>query len=175
MATMPHLPATITEAELHSIPADYQEAYLDMDDGTLTLSKRVANFITEKLTEIEQLEKERDAELAQLDSKLSTAKAARNADTIDAQLKAALLAAGATGTLIPGAIALLREQHAFEVEDGYDGAPVITAQTEGGLHSLTGLVESFLDSDEGAAFRPRRPAPNDGYFANLMADLKQRR
>ncbi len=176
MAKMPHLRASITEAELQSVQEEYREAYLDYEDnGSLTLNKRIAQFICEKLTEIEQLEKERDGEIKKRDTDLITAKAARNSETVDAQLKAALIAAGAAPTLIPGAIALLREQHTFEVEDGYDGQPVIAAQTEAGLHSVDVLVENFLDSDEGAAFRPKRPQPNDGYFTSLVAGLKQRR
>ena len=49
------------------------------------------------------------------------------------------------------------------------------AQTPTGLHSIDGLVEAFLDSDEGASFAPKRTAPNDAYFASLIAGLKQRR
>jgi hypothetical protein len=176
MATMPHLPATLTADELHTIEVDYQPAYIDdNDDGNLRLSKRVANLICEKLTEIEQLVKERDEGIATRDAQLAKSQAARTNETIATALKSALLTAGATEKLIPGAVALLRQQHTFEVETGYADEKIVTAQTDAGLHSLPMLVENFLESDEGAGFRPKRPAPNDGYFTSLMESLRQPR
>ncbi|TRC76892.1 hypothetical protein FJV83_24170 [Mesorhizobium sp. WSM4307] len=127
--------------------------------------------------EIERLEKAQADLAAKHEADMAQEKQARKQERINATLLSTCEAAGIPSGLIEGAIAMLSKQATFDVDDSYafGSAPVI-ANSGGTLNSIETLVENFLDSDSGAAFRgKRRAAPSDGYFSSLLADLKARR
>ncbi|RUV08162.1 hypothetical protein EOA79_01455 [Mesorhizobium sp. M1A.F.Ca.IN.020.03.2.1] len=166
------LPRRIAADALDGIPEAYRAAYLEEDDPSkgFRLSTSVADVIRDGTAEIAALE----AQLAELPVKREAAiaaeKQARKQEKIDATLHSTCEAAGIPEKLIEGAIAILSGNTTFEVDESYEfGGGVVVATRDGVQNSVEGLVESFLDSDEGAGFRGKRRAPpSDGYFTSLL-------
>jgi hypothetical protein len=123
-----------------------------------------------------EIEAARDVMVAKREADLAAIRKQNDDTAIDRALTRVLVAAGVKEGLIGGAIALLREGAAFEVEKGYQDEIVIMAKTpDGFLHSLDLYAKCFLDSDDGAGFRSANAGPGDSYFTDLVAGLKQRR
>ncbi|RWF64851.1 hypothetical protein [Mesorhizobium sp.] len=143
---------------------------------------KLDEFFWKGLREPYELEMERlEKELADLKAKhekdVVAEKQARKQDKIDSTLHSACKDAGIPDGLMEGAIAILTAKATFEVDESYEfGGGVVIANSGGHLNSVEGLVENFLDSDEGAGFRgKRRAAPSDGYFTALLSGMKERR
>ncbi|TIP05705.1 MAG: hypothetical protein E5X72_06120 [Mesorhizobium sp.] len=127
--------------------------------------------------EYEKLEQQMSDLKAKHEKDVEAEKQARKQDKIDSTLHSACKDAGIPDGLMEGAIAILTAKATFEVDESYEfGGGVVIANSGGNLNSVEGLVENFLDSDEGAGFRgKRRAAPSDDYFSSMLKGMKERR
>lgn len=172
--------APLHVANIEDVPDTHRDWYVETGKGGKK-AFRLVEHIWKELREpfehqVAELERQRTEMIAANSTNLDRERALRKAERINTALSAALRSAGVSAGLVAGATALLSDSNSFEVDATYDGAGVIImAQTQTGMHSIDGLVEAFLESDEGAAFAPKRTVPNDAYFASLIAGLKQRR
>lgn len=172
--------APLHVANIADVPPTHADWYEPTGKGGKK-AFRLVEHIWKELREpfehqVAELERQRAELIANSEANLERARALHKAERINTALSAALKSAGVSAGLVAGAAALLSDSNSFEVEPTYDGTGIVVmAQTPTGMHSIDGLVEAFLDSDEGLAFAPKRTAPNDAYFASLIAGLKQRR
>lgn len=162
-----------------SVPEDYRDCYNPLgEDGEYRLKDLYWNELRLPFErEYEKIEREMSDLKAKHETDVVAAKQARKQDKIDATLHNACKDAGIPDGLVEGALAILSEKATFEVDESYEfGGGVVIANCGGSLNSVEVLVESFLDSDEGAGFRgKRRAAPSDGYFSSLLSGMKARR
>ncbi|TGQ08703.1 MULTISPECIES: hypothetical protein [unclassified Mesorhizobium] len=166
------LPRRIAADALDDIPEAYRAAYVEEEDPSrgFRLVTSVADVIRDGSAQIAALKAQFDGLKTKYETDLATAKQSRVQDKIDAALYSTCKDAGVPDGLMEGAIALLSRDTTFEVDESYEfGGGTVIATRDGRRHSVEGLVESFLDSDEGAGFRgKRRAAPSDGYFTGLL-------
>ncbi|TWI33041.1 THO complex subunit 7 family protein [Mesorhizobium tianshanense] len=169
-----------TVRNIEDVPETHRDWYLPeagKEDGRYILNHEIWKKVREPYErEVERIEKAMADLKAKHETDLEREKQVRKREKIDATLRSTCEDAGIPAGLIEGVIALLSEESTFEVDDSYEFGGVVIANSNGTLNSVEALVENFLDSDEGAAFRgKRRAAPSDGYFASLIAGLKERR
>ncbi|RVC64390.1 hypothetical protein [Mesorhizobium sp.] len=161
-----------------SVPEDYRDCYNSDPAGDYKLKDLYWNELRLPFErEYEKLEREMSDLKAKHEKDVVAEKQARKQDKIDSTLHSACKGAGIPDGLMEGAIAILTAKATFEVDESYEfGGGVVIANSGGHLNSVEGLVENFLDSDEGAGFRgKRRAAPSDGYFTALLSGMKERR
>lgn len=171
--------APLHVANIADVPPTHADWYFETGKGGKK-AFRLVEHIWKELREpfehqVAELERQRDELIATNAANLERERALRRAAQVNTALSFALKAAGVSAGLVNGAAALLADSHSFEVEPTYDGTHLVMAQTPAGMHSVVGLVEAFLESDDGKAFAPKRTLPNDAYFKSLVAGLKQRR
>lgn len=166
---------------IEDVPESHRDWYLPergRTDGSHILNHVIWKEVREPYErEIERLERELAELKAKHEKDVVAEKQARKQDKIDSTLHSACKDAGIPDGLMEGAIAILTAKATFEVDESYEfGGGVVIANSGGHLNSVEGLVENFLDSDEGAGFRgKRRAAPSDGYFTALLSGMKERR
>ncbi|RWA79895.1 hypothetical protein [Mesorhizobium sp.] len=155
-----------------AVPEDYRDFYSPVDEGG---EYRLKDLYWKELRlpferEYEQLERQLADLKAKHETDMAREKRARHRGKIDNTLHSACKGAGIPDGLIKGAMSLLSAKATFEVDESYEfGGGVVVATRDGVQNSVEGLVESFLDSDEGAGFRGKRRAPpSDGYFTSLL-------
>ncbi|MEQ1953406.1 hypothetical protein [Mesorhizobium sp. CN2-181] len=164
-------------ANIDDIPESHRDWYEPHGGGPkpFRLKQHVWAELKPLVAEIETIERQAVENIAKLDAKIAASKLARHNERVSTALNAELANANVPSALVRGAASILQEKHEFQIEQGYEDEAVIYAETVVGLQSLPGLVESFLESEEGTGYRPKRAAPEPGYFSNLMAQLRQRR
>ncbi|MEQ1951358.1 hypothetical protein [Mesorhizobium sp. CN2-181] len=164
-------------ANIDDIPESHRDWYEPHNGGpkAFRLKQHIWAQFKEYIEQIETVERETTEGIAKLDARLAASKLARHTERVMAALSASLAAANTPTTLIRGAASILLEQHHWEIETGYDDEAVISADTPFGLQSVDGLVENFLESEDGAGFRPKKTAPSDGFFTSMIAQMKMRR
>ncbi|MET2827349.1 hypothetical protein [Mesorhizobium shangrilense] len=169
------LPRRIAADALDRIPEPYRAAYIEEEDPTkgFELSTRIADAIRDGEAEIASL----NAELAKIQvegpAKLATVKKQMRDDAVNETLQVALTKAGVKTELFDAALALVKRKAEFEAEKSDDGTYAVQARTPFGLATVESVVQQFVDSDEGAAYRGKRAAPSAGNsFSQLQAGLK---
>ena len=162
-----------------AVPDDYRDCYNPVsEDGEYKLKDLYLKELRLPFErEYEQLERQMSDLKAKHEYDVAAEKQARKQDKIDSTLLNACKDAGIPDGLMEGAIALLSAKARFELDESYEfGGGVVIANSGGSLNSVEGLVENFLDSDEGAGFRgKRRAAPSDDYFISMLKGMKERR
>lgn len=155
-----------------SVPEDLRDCYNPVDEnGEYRLKDLYWNELRLPFErEYEQLERQLADLKAKHENDVVAEKQARKQDKIDSTLHSTCKGAGIPDKLIEGALAILSRDTTFEVDESYEfGDGVVVATRNGTRSTVEGLVESFLDSDEGAGFRgKRRAAPSDNYFSSLL-------
>ncbi len=167
----PNLPIYV--ADLASVPEPYAIAYLREGNG-YRLSDAIATVVDEGEAELARIKAEGEARIASLEGQIADMAAKRKRQTVRSALSHALTEAGVSEGLAAGAAALIEATENVEVEDNGFG-PVVLGHTKLGLKSAERLALDFLASDDGAPFRPRRSAPSDGYFADMVRQMQERR
>lgn len=165
--------------DLNLVPPEFRNSYQrNVGSGgykRFCLRPEVWKEIEPLVLELERTEREAAESIAQADAKLAAAKLARLNEGVSAALSTALAVANVPDMLIRGAIALIQETNKFQLDENYDDETIVVADTPTGLMSVNGLVDTFLESQEGEGFRPKKTAPSDGFFASMIAEMKQRR
>ncbi|WP_147377606.1 hypothetical protein [Mesorhizobium waimense] len=170
-----------TVKRIESVPESNRDWYLPeagKTDGRHILNHQIWKEVREPYErEVERLEKAMADLKAKHETDVERERQARKREKIDSALHSTCKDAGIPDGLMEGAIALLSEEATFEVDESYEfGGGVVVATRNGTRSTVEALVENFLDSDEGAAFRgKRRAAPSDNYFSSMIAGMKQPR
>ncbi|RUX73897.1 hypothetical protein EN925_15055 [Mesorhizobium sp. M7A.F.Ca.US.006.04.2.1] len=168
--------------DIAEVPESHRDWYNPMPKGNTRGNYRLDDFYWMEVRlpfeqEVLRLEQQQAALTAKYEADIGREKQGRKEDKINATLLSTCEAAGIPEGLIEGAIAVLSKQTTFDVDDSYEfGGGVVIANSGGHLNTVETLVENFLDSDEGKAFRgKRRAAPSDDYFSNMITGMKERR
>lgn len=164
---------------LDDVPAEWRDDYQPYRDGrkAFRLNARMLELVTSSRQQVEQLQAETKQVVEDGERRLAETKAQAQRERAERALSAALVQAGAKKGLTAGAVAILMEQHRFEVEPSYEGSGyVVMADIAGSLASVEHVAREFLDSDEGEAFRGTpRELQSDGRFTSIIEELKRGR
>ncbi|RWM22613.1 MAG: hypothetical protein EOR73_07045 [Mesorhizobium sp.] len=172
------LPRRIAADALDRIPESYRSAYLEEEDPSkgFELSVRIADVIRDSESEIASLTTRLEKIQTEGPAKLATVKQQMRDDAVDTTLRLSLTKAGVKEELLEGVIALLKKKNEFEAEKSDDGEYAVLARTKLGLSTVDAVVQQFVESEEGAAYRGKRTAPSAGsHFNQLQLGLKERR
>lgn len=160
------------------VPETHRDWYRAIARGGYELKHHIWRGVRQPFeAAFKQAQSDGQAKIDKVQAALDRAIKRLDNEHVDRLLSDALDAAGVSKGLISGAVALMRINMSFEIEDdAYGGGRVVVGTTpDGFLLSPQGAVERFLESDEGTAFKGRSPAPNDAYFSGLVDELKRKR
>lgn len=161
--------------DLRGVPADNQAMY-ERSHGRYVLTDKGRELRDWALGEMARVKSEIQQVTVRGEAALAAERKATHDSAVARSISAALAQKGVKAGLHAGAAALLMASHTFEVEGADNGdGKVVLARTAFGLFSVETIVDDFLATDEGAAFRGKLAEPKDTYFADLMKGLKQRR
>lgn len=172
------LPRRIAADRMEAIPENYRAAYIEEDDPTkgFELSTRIADAIRDGEAEIASLTAQVEKLKVEGPAKLAAVKQQMRDNAVDETLRLSLATAGAKDALADGAMAILKKRNQFEAEKSDDGTYAVLARTPLGLAQVDVVVQEFIQSDEGAAYRGKPAAPTaGGHFSQLQSGLKARR
>lgn len=164
---------------LDDVPPEWRDDYQPYRNGSkaFRLNARMLELVTSSKQQVEQIQAERKRIIEGGERLLSETKAQAQRERAERALTDALVQAGAKKGLAAGAVAILMEQHRFEVEPSYEGSGyVVMADIAGSLASVEHVAREFLFSDEGEPFRGKpRELQSDGRFTSIIEELKRRR
>ena len=123
--------------------------------------------ITSKWVEAEKRWAEMDAEIAHKDEFIRHL-AVKNA------IDNALVSCGVKSTFFRAAEAVLFDHLDIEVQEDSDGQVMVSALGPYGRTTIASAVASWLDSDEGVAFRPKLATHEVGPFASAVRRLRSK-
>lgn len=166
---------------LDDVPPEWRDDYQPYRHGSkaFRLNARMLELVTSSKQQVEQIQAETKRIIEDGERRLSETKVQAQRERAERALSTALVQAGAKKGLAAGAVAILMEQHRFEVEPSYEGADaryVVMADIAGSLASVEHVAREFLDSDEGEPFRGKpRELQSDGRFTSIIEELKRSR
>lgn len=170
------LPRRIAADRLDAIPENYRAAYLEEDDPTkgFELSTRIADVIRDGEAELASLNAQLEKIKVEGPAKLAAVKQQMRDNAVDETLRLSFAKAGAHNGLVDGAMAILKKTNQFEAEKtSDDGTYAVLARTSLGLAQVDSVVQQFMQSDEGAAYRGKPAAPAGSAFSQLQSGLKR--
>nr|WP_155249085.1 hypothetical protein [Mesorhizobium loti] len=171
------LPRRIAADRLEAIAESYRAAYIEEEDGTgYFLSTRTADVIRDGEAELASHKAQLEKLQVEGPAKLAAVKQQMRDDAVNTTLQSALAKAGVKEGLFEAAIALVKKKNAFEADKSDDGEYSVLARTKFGLATVESVVQQFVQSDEGAAYRSAAaPTGGGGKFNQLQSQLKGRR
>ncbi|MER9116296.1 hypothetical protein NKH93_06715 [Mesorhizobium sp. M0954] len=173
------LPRRIATDRLEAIPEAYRAAYdyIEEDDPGrgYELSTAIADVIRDGEAELASLKAQFEKLQVEGPVKLAAVKQQMRDDAINTTVQLSLAKAGAHEGLVEGAMSILKKRNEFEAEKSDEGTYAVLARTSLGLAPVDGVVQQFMQSEEGAAYRgkPARPAAGS-HFNRLSERLKLR-
>ena len=157
--------------DLDKIPEEWRSAYAFQNSKNRW---RMRDHIWHEIAPLAAQLVEAEAKLADLNTSYEKMMGGLTKGAINDALEASLKQAGVKQGLLSGAVALLKEAHAFDVDRTGETA-IVFAATDYGAHPIETVVSAFLESEDGHPFLGAALAPADGHFSSLVADLEKRR
>jgi hypothetical protein len=167
-------------ADLNDVPKGFREGYQLVESGRATgkymLTREARQLKDEYYADVKRVHEEGKAGVAAKNAEVEKFLKDGEDEIVTAALTTELTAQGATPGLVKGAVALLKERYAFDIEGSdFGDGKVVLARNDFGLSSVEGVVKGLLESDEGTAFRSRSAAPSVSYFTQMLSGLRARR
>lgn len=159
-----------TLPSLEGVPDEIAGGYVQDGDG-FKLHPDVVAEVEHYDAKLAEAEAEHKAQLAALDAEIASREAQTRELVAGREIREALIAGGVSSGLVSGATKYLLAQFDITLTKDGDDYRATVADSYGDV-SVRHAVAAWLQTDEGAAFMPAKPAPDAGRYADAMRTLR---